>query len=106
VISSVNHADLSTLRLLQGYDFWLWELQRIEAYDGLVRGELEYAVSTSNSTPLHHFGILVSAAGRFLVCIDCQLRFEFPSGADYNTIAKQFEPHSCSSPIPSNDDAA
>ena len=72
------------------------ELPRTEAYDGLVRGELEYAVSASRSSlPLHHFGILMSAAGRFLMCIDCQLRFEFPSGADYETIAKQFESHPC-----------
>ena len=80
-------------------------LGRIEAYDGRVRGELEYAVSASSAAlPLHHFGVLVSAAGRFLMCIDCELRFEFPSGADYQAIAQQFESHPCLA-NPPNDNA-
>jgi hypothetical protein len=32
----------------------------------------------------------VSPEGRFLQCIDCKLRFEFPDGAEFGTIAKQF----------------
>jgi len=88
---------------------WLWlrSCRRIEAYDGLVRGELEYVMSASTSMPSPHcIGILMSAAGRFLVCRACQLRLEFPAGAHYDTIAKEFESHCCSSPIPSKDNAA
>ena len=71
----------------------------------LVRGELEYAMPASSSTPPRHcIGILASAAGRFLECKNCQLTFEFPAGMHYDTIAKQFESHSCT-PIPSKDDA-
>jgi hypothetical protein len=67
---------------------------------GLVRGELEYAMSAINSTPLpHRIAVLMSAAGRFLVCKNCQLSFEFPAGVHYDTIAKQFESHSCSTPF-------
>jgi len=81
------------------------ELPRIEAYDGRVRGELEYAMPASSSMPSPHcIGILMSAAGRFLECRDCHLSFEFPSGSHYDTIAGQFESHSCSSPIAPKDD--
>jgi len=69
-------------------------------------GELEHAVLPSSSTPSPHcIGILMSAAGRFLECGNCQLSFEFPAGEHYDTIAEQFESHSCSSPIPSKDNA-
>jgi hypothetical protein len=88
---------------------WLWlrSCRRIEEYDGLVFGELEYAMSASTSVPPpHRISILMFAAGRFLVCRDCELRLGFPAGARYDTIAKEFESHSCSSPIPSKDDAA
>jgi hypothetical protein len=77
-----------------------------EAYDDLVRGELEYAMSASSPTlPAHRIGILMSAAGRFLECRDCDLRFRFPMESRYDEIAKQFESHSCTSPIPSAEDA-
>lgn len=33
--------------------------------------------------------------GRFLECINCRLRFEFPAGAHYDTLAKRFESHPC-----------
>jgi hypothetical protein len=57
--------------------------------------------------PPHRVAILMSAAGRFLVCRNCQLRLkEFPAGTRYDTIAKEFESHACSSPIQSKDDAA
>ena len=46
----------------------------------------------------------MSASGRFLVCRECHLRFDFPSGAHYATIAKHFESHWCGSPLPSRDD--
>ena len=67
---------------------------------GLVRGELEYAMPASVSTLLpHRIAVLMSAAGRFLVCKNCQLSFEFPAGTAYLTIAKQFDSHTCGSPI-------
>src|ERR1017187_10461965 len=53
----------------------------------------------------HPIGILMSAAGRFVVCIDCHLSVEFPAGAHYDVIARQFESHLCDSQRPLNDDA-
>ena len=50
-------------------------------------------------------GIRMCEAGRFVACIDCRLSVEFPAGAHYDTIAKQFESHSCGSPSLSKDDA-
>jgi hypothetical protein len=68
--------------------------------------ELKYAMSASSvSSVSHPIGILMCAAGRFVVCIDCHLSVEFPAGAHYDIIARQFEYHSCSVPIPSNHDA-
>jgi hypothetical protein len=46
----------------------------------------------------HRIGILMCAAGRFLECSTCHLSFEFPAGAHFGTIEKQFESHSCGSP--------
>src|ERR1700676_1670213 len=43
----------------------------------------------------HRIAILMSVAGRFLECRDCQRNFAFPVGTHYPTIAKQFESHSC-----------
>ena len=54
-----------------------------------------------STRPSHRIGILMSAAGRYLVCSACQLSFEFPFGVPYLTITKQFESQSCgSAPIP------
>ena len=53
----------------------------------------------TSTSPAHLIAILMSASGRFLVCRKCGLRFEFPEGAVYDTIAKQFESHPCGSPI-------
>ncbi len=61
-------------------------------------------MSTVGSTPAHRIGILMSPDGRFVECIHCLLRFEFPQGAHYDTICKQFAPYPCSSTIPSNND--
>lgn len=59
-------------------------------------GELEYAMSAFSSKPtLHRVGILMSPEGRFLECINCLLRLEFPAGAKFATIAKRFESYSC-----------
>jgi PAS domain S-box-containing protein len=61
--------------------------------------------ASSVSSFSHPIGILMSAAGRFVVCIDCHLSVEFPAGAHYDVIARQFESHLCDSPRPVNDDA-
>ena len=49
-------------------------------------------------SPSHPIGIRMSPTGRFVVCIDCRLSVEFPAGAHYDIIARQFESHSCGSP--------
>ena len=68
--------------------------------------ELKYAMSASSvAQSSHPVGVRMSGAGRFVACIDCRLSVEFPAGAHYDTIAKQFESHSCGSPSLSNDDA-
>jgi hypothetical protein len=65
----------------------------------LARGELEHAMSAScsPSPSSHRVGILMSPEGRFLLCRDCKLSFEFSDGIQYGAIAKQFEFHSCGS---------
>ena len=55
--------------------------------------------ATSSPPPRHRIGILMSPAGRFLECADCQIGFEFPEGAEFGAIAKQFESHLCGPPI-------
>jgi PAS domain S-box-containing protein len=68
--------------------------------------ELEYVMSTSRVASVSHpIGILMSAAGRFVVCIDCHLSIAFPAGAHYDIVAKQFESHICGGSPPLNDDA-
>jgi hypothetical protein len=67
--------------------------------------ELKYAMSTTSSTPSgHHIGVLMSPKGRFLECINCRLSFKFPDGTHYDTVAKQFESHSCDVPLQSKND--
>jgi hypothetical protein len=72
-----------------------------EAYDDIARGELEYAMPASSSPPpsLHHIGIIVSPVGRVLQCRECQLSFTIPDGITFGVIAKQFDVHSCVSPV-------
>ena len=41
----------------------------------------------------------MSPVGRCLRCEHCSLSFDFPEGARYGAIAKQFESHLCSSSI-------
>ena len=68
--------------------------------------ELKYAMPASigaKSSPC--IGIRMCDAGRFVACIDCRLSVEFPAGAHYDTIARQFESHSCGFPRLSKDDA-
>jgi hypothetical protein len=60
---------------------------------------MDYVMSASSSPPppAHRIAVLLSAEGRFLQYRDCNLTFQFPDGAHFNTVAKQFEPHLCSS---------
>jgi PAS domain S-box-containing protein len=68
--------------------------------------ELKCVMSASGVSSLSHpIGILMSAAGRFVVCIDCHLSIEFPAGAHYDIIARQFDSHLCCCPRRSKDDA-
>jgi hypothetical protein len=53
----------------------------------------------------HLIAISLSAAGRFLVCRECDLRLEFPSGAHYDILAKEFDSRECGCPSPSKDAA-
>ena len=73
--------------------------RKLRAYDGLARGELEYAMSdssfSSSSSYRHHH----VSGGPFLQCRDCQLTYTFPDGAKFGTIEKKFESHLCLSPI-------
>jgi hypothetical protein len=49
---------------------------------------------------------VMSAKGRFMECINCRLRLEFPAGTEYDTIAKRFESYPCSvAPPPKPDDS-
>ena len=48
----------------------------------------------------NRFAILMSPAGRFLECLNCRSAIEFPHGALYETVAKEFESHSCTCPNP------
>jgi hypothetical protein len=67
---------------------------------------MKYAMLASSvSSSSHPVGTLMSAAGRFVVCINCHLNVEFPAGAHYEIIARQFESHLRGSPRPLKDDA-
>ena len=58
----------------------------------------------STSAP-HHLGIVMSAKGRFVECINCRLRLEFLVGVEYDTIDKQFESYPCAVAQPKLDDS-
>jgi hypothetical protein len=78
-----------------------------EGYDRPYVAELEHVMSASSCAyPCHDIGILMSSAGRFVSCIHWHLSFRFPAGADYDTVVKPCEYHSCSVPILWNQDAA
>lgn len=47
----------------------------------------------------HRLGILMSPVGRFLECRDCHVNFEFPDGAQFDAVARQFQSHLGGSPI-------
>jgi PAS domain S-box-containing protein len=57
------------------------------------------------SSSSHRIGILMCDEGRFVSCIDCHLCLGFPTGADYDTIAKQFESGRCCGPALPKDGA-
>ena len=68
--------------------------------------ELKYAMSASGTPSFPHpIGILMAVAGRFVVCVGCHLRVEFPAGAHFDIIARQFDSHLCGSPCLLKDDA-
>jgi hypothetical protein len=62
--------------------------------------ELKYAMLANSVSSSHPSGVLMSSAGRFVVCINCHLSVQFPAGAHYDPIARQFESHSCGSQRP------
>ncbi len=49
----------------------------------------------SLTTFTHRIAIQMAAQGRFLICLDCELRFEFPFETPYLAIAEQFAPFPC-----------
>lgn len=57
-------------------------------------------MSASSSPPSspHRIGLLMSPVGRFLECKDCHVSFEFPDGAGFDAVAKQFQSLLCGSP--------
>jgi len=54
------------------------------------------ANSSSRPPPPHRIAVIMSPVGRFLQCSACKLSYVFPDGAQFGTIAKQFEVHTCS----------
>jgi hypothetical protein len=72
----------------------------VEEYDEAGRGKLKYVMLVVASTPAtHHIGILMSAEGRFLQCINCRLTLKFPPGTHYDKVLQGFESHPCGSPV-------
>ena len=58
---------------------------------------MDYLMSANSSPPPpHRIAILMSPEGRFLQCRDCNLSFQFPGGAHFDIVARQFESHLCS----------
>jgi hypothetical protein len=57
------------------------------------------SASSSSLPPPHRIAVVMSPVGRFLQCSECKLSYIFPDGAQFGTIAKQFEVHTCSAPI-------
>jgi hypothetical protein len=53
--------------------------------------------SSSPPPPTHRIAVLMSPDGRFLLCRDCSLSIQFPDGARFDAVARQFESHQCSS---------
>ena len=62
---------------------------------------MDYVMSAKSSPPPppHRIAIIMSPEGRFLQCRDCQLTYTFPDGLKFGVVAKQFDSHSCLSPI-------
>ena len=54
-------------------------------------------MSANSFPPPHRVGVLMSPAGRSLECSTCHLNFDFPDGAAFVAIAKQFELVRCGS---------
>ena len=80
------------LRVLRGSDSESWE----------------HAMPPAGSTSVpHHLAVVMSPAGRFMECINCRLRLDFPAEANYDAVAKLFEFYPCSvAPPPKPDDSS
>jgi len=63
------------------------------------------SASGSPPPPAHRIAVLMSPEGRFLQCRDCNLIFQFPDGAHFNAVAKQFASHLCSASVDGNHEA-
>jgi hypothetical protein len=62
-------------------------------------------MSSSVSMPLRHLiGVLMSEKGRFLMCGNCHLTFEFLAGEHFDTIAQKFNSCLCNTSPPEADD--
>jgi hypothetical protein len=61
---------------------------------------MDYVMSANSSPrPPHRIAILMCPEGRFLQCRDCQLTYTFPDGLKFGVVAKQFDAHTCVTPI-------
>jgi hypothetical protein len=61
---------------------------------------MDYVISAKNPPPPpHRIAILMSPEGRFLQCGDCHLTYTFPDGLKFGVVAKQFDAHTCLTPI-------
>jgi len=74
-----------------------------KCYVQRVGVRMEHSISSAGSRRPHQIGILMSPSGRFLECLHCQLRFEFPQGTFYATVSAQFASRPCNSTVPTND---
>ncbi len=50
------------------------------------------------AAPVHRIAIQMAAEGRFLICLDCEVRFEFPTGKSYLAVAELFASQACKAP--------
>jgi hypothetical protein len=62
---------------------------------------MDYVMSANSSPPPppHRIAVLMSPEGRFLQCKDCHLTYIFPDGLKFGVVAKQFDAHTCVTPI-------
>jgi hypothetical protein len=63
------------------------------------------ACSSTLTPPRHHIAILMASSGRFLVCRECHLSLEFPSGAALRHTCEEVRISFVQYPNPLYDDA-